>query len=106
MNELTGEMNQEHSSTDSSAATGVMDAQAAATAPPGSNADILAQIYEARFSSIEATVEHLEALTLSIPDLRMARVLELKAQIDAGTYDVPAERLAAALFEYMQVWGD
>jgi flagellar biosynthesis anti-sigma factor FlgM len=99
-------MNQDRSSTDSNAATGVMDPQSTTTAPPGSNADILAQIYEARFSSIEARVEHLEALTLSIPDLRMARVLELKAQIDAGTYDVPAERLAAALFDYMRVWSD
>jgi flagellar biosynthesis anti-sigma factor FlgM len=97
-------MNQEHSTTDSSAATGVMDPQAAPTAPPGASAD--AQACEARFSSIEARVEHLEALALNIPDFRLARVLELKAQIDAGTYDVPAERLAAALLEYMQVWGD
>jgi flagellar biosynthesis anti-sigma factor FlgM len=99
-------MNQEQSTTDSNAATGVMEPQSATTAPSGSNADILTQIYEARFSSIEARVEHLEELALNIPDFRLARVLELKAEIDAGAYDVPAERLAAALLEYMQVWGD
>ncbi len=59
---------------------------------------------QARFSRIEARVDHLEALAMDSPDLRLARVHALKAQIAAGTYDVPAEDLAVALFEYMRVW--
>jgi flagellar biosynthesis anti-sigma factor FlgM len=56
----------------------------------------------AQFSNIEARVDNLVALVLSFPDLRSARVKALKAQIDAGTYNVPAEQIAAALFDYLR----
>jgi flagellar biosynthesis anti-sigma factor FlgM len=58
---------------------------------------------EARFSTIAAKVDNLTALALNIPDLRLAKVLALKAQIDAGTYQVPAERVADSLLDYMRL---
>jgi flagellar biosynthesis anti-sigma factor FlgM len=81
-------MNQEQSTADKNPEAGLMDPQA----------------NEARFSRIEARVDHLEALVLNSPDFRLARVQTLKAQITAGTYDVPAEKVAAALLDYMRGW--
>lgn len=81
-------MNQEtQSGTDSQAGTGLME-------PPTANA--------AQFSHIEARVGNLVALVLSFPDLRSARVKAFKTQVDAGTYEVTAEQIAAALFDYMR----
>jgi flagellar biosynthesis anti-sigma factor FlgM len=60
----------------------------------------------AQFSNLEARAENLVALVLSFPDLRAARVKALKEQIDAGTYDVTSEQLAAALFDYLRTRTD
>jgi flagellar biosynthesis anti-sigma factor FlgM len=87
-------MNQERKSgsdAEGGTATGLMEPQTA-------NA--------AQVSSPEARVDNLVALVLSFPDLRSARVQELKAQIDAGTYHVPAEQIAAALCAHMRLWLD
>ena len=66
--------------------------------PPTANA--------AKFPNREARVDNLVALVLSFPDLRSARVKALKAQIDAGIYNVTSEQLAAALFDYLRTWTD
>jgi flagellar biosynthesis anti-sigma factor FlgM len=100
-------MNQEQSTSDANAnaATGLMETQAAPIAPTGATSDArAAQACDARFSSLEARVEHLEGLALKTPDFRLAKVLELKAQINAGTYDVPALQVADALLDYMRRW--
>ena len=95
-------MNQEQSTSDSNSATGVIEPT---TTPRGGDADSgAARSNDARLSSIEARVDHLEALALKAPDLRLARVLELKAQIAAGTYQVPALQVADALLDYMRRW--
>jgi flagellar biosynthesis anti-sigma factor FlgM len=95
-------MNQEQSTSDLNAATG-LDPQSASNIP--GNTDVLpAQSNDARFSIIEARVDHLEALALNAPDLRLAKVLALKAQISAGTYKVPPVQVADALLDYMRRW--
>lgn len=60
----------------------------------------------AQFSDPEVRVDNLVALVLSFPDLRSAEVKALKAQIDAATYDVTSEQLAAALFDYLRTRSD
>jgi flagellar biosynthesis anti-sigma factor FlgM len=96
-------MNQEQSTSDLNAAGGLVDPQSATNIPV--NADALAaQSNDARFSIIEARVDHLKALALNAPDLRLAKVLALKAQISAGTYKVPPLQVADALLEYMRRW--
>src|SRR5579863_3827360 len=54
-------------------------------------------------SKTAAGAEQLAALALSIPDRRSGRVKALRAKIDAGTYQVPGEQVAAALLEYLRV---
>jgi len=96
-------MNQEQSTSDLNAAVGLTDPQSATNTP--GNADALAaQSNDARFSIIEARVAHLEALALNAPDIRLAKVLALKAQISAGTYKVPPLQVADALLDYMRRW--
>ena len=80
-----------------------MDPRAATNIPGNADARA-AQSNDARFSIIEARVDHLEALALNAPDLRLARVLALKDQISAGTYKVPPLQLADALLDYMRHW--
>ena len=82
-----------------------MEPQAATIAPPGANAHAR-EADEPRFSTIAARGDNLVAVALNIPDLRLARVQALKAQIDAGTYQVPAEQVAESLLDYMRVWKD
>ena len=95
-------MNQEQSTSDLNSAAG-LDPHSATNIP--GNADALAaQSNDARFSNIETRVEHLEALALNTPDLRLAKVLALKAQISAGTYKVPPVQVADALLDYMRRW--
>jgi anti-sigma28 factor (negative regulator of flagellin synthesis) len=60
----------------------------------------------AQFSHLEARVDNLVVLVLSFPDLRSARVQELKVQIAAGTHDVTSEQLAAALFDHLRTRTD
>jgi flagellar biosynthesis anti-sigma factor FlgM len=96
-------MNQEQSTSDLNAAGELIDPQSATNIP--GNADALtAQSNDARFSIIEARVDHLEALALNAPDLRLAKVLALKAEISAGTYKVPPLQVADALLDYMRRW--
>jgi anti-sigma28 factor (negative regulator of flagellin synthesis) len=86
-----------------------MEPQTATTAPPGANAyPGEAWANAAQLSTIEARVDYLAALamTVTIPDLRLARVQALKAQIDAGTYDLQPQQVAAALFDYMRARTD
>jgi flagellar biosynthesis anti-sigma factor FlgM len=96
-------MNREQSTSDLNAAAGLIDSQSSTTTPPNADA-MAAQSNAARFSSIEARVDHLEALALNAPDLRLAKVLKLKAQISAGTYKVPPLQVADALLDYMRRW--
>lgn len=79
-----------------------METQTPTIAPPGANA-YAREANEPRCSTIAARVYKLAALALSIPDLRLAKVQALKAQIDAGTYQVPAQQVAAALLDHMLV---
>jgi flagellar biosynthesis anti-sigma factor FlgM len=95
-------MNQQQSTSDLNAA-GLMDPQSNTATPPKTDAPG-AQSNAARFSIIEARVGHLEALALNAPDLRLAKVLALKAQISAGTYKVPPLQVADALLDYMRRW--
>ena len=55
-------------------------------------------------SIIAARAHRLAAVALSYPDLRLARVQAIKAQIDAGTYQVPAAQVAESLLDYLRVW--
>jgi flagellar biosynthesis anti-sigma factor FlgM len=101
-------MNQEQSTSDLDAATGLTEPPSITTTTMPPNAEALAalaaQLNDARFSKIEARVDHLEALALNAPDLRLARVLALKAEISSGTYKVPPLQLADALLDYMRRW--
>jgi flagellar biosynthesis anti-sigma factor FlgM len=96
-------MNQQQSTSDLNAAAGLMDPQSNTATPPNADAPA-AQSNAARFSIIEARVDHLEAMARNAPDLRLAKVLALKAQISAGTYKVPPLQLADALLDYMRRW--
>src|SRR5260221_14466291 len=97
-------MDQEpQSGNESNAGTGVLELTA--TAPLGANVYLReTQADAARFSTIEARADHQAAVavTATIPDLRLARVQALKARIDAVTYHVTSQQLAAALFGYMR----
>jgi flagellar biosynthesis anti-sigma factor FlgM len=85
-------MNREpQSGSDSSAGTGLLEplSATATAASPEVNAPIAVRGGK------------LAAEALSFPDFRLARVKALKAQIAAGTYKVPAPKVAAALLDYM-----
>jgi flagellar biosynthesis anti-sigma factor FlgM len=82
-----------------------MERETATIAPPGANVDAR-EADQSRFSTIAARVDNLLAVALSIPDLRVARVQALKAQIKAGTYQVPAQQVAAALLDHMRAPGE
>ena len=82
-----------------------MEPQTATIAPPGANA-YAREADEPRFSTIAARVDNLVALALNDPDLRLARVQALKAEIDAGTYQVPAQPVAESLLDHMRLWAD
>ena len=77
-----------------------METLPATIAPPGASVEAP----EDEFSTIAARAHRLTAVALSFPDLRLARVQAIKAQIDAGTYQVPAAQVAESLLDYMRVW--
>src|SRR5713101_6005038 len=87
---------------DSNAGTGVLEPQTATKAPPGANM-CAQEAEESRFSTIAARVDNLAAVVLSIPDLGLARVQAVRARIDAGTYQVPAQQVAESLLDHMRV---
>jgi flagellar biosynthesis anti-sigma factor FlgM len=97
-------MDQERQSrNDSNVGTGVLEPP-----PAAAGAKVAGQVHQPRRSTTEARVRNLAevATTVSIPDLRLARVRAIKAQIAAGTYDVSSEQLAAALFDYLRTRTD
>jgi negative regulator of flagellin synthesis FlgM len=52
-------------------------------------------------SSAAKEMQKLVQDTLSIDDVRLEKVEDLKQQIDAGQYHVPAKKLADALLRYV-----
>lgn len=83
-------MNREpQSGSDSTAVAGLLER------PPATTASLHVH------GAIAARGGQLAAEVLSFPDFRSARVKALKAQIAAGTYNVPAPKVAAALLDSM-----
>jgi flagellar biosynthesis anti-sigma factor FlgM len=83
--------------------TGVGKTQTAQTTRSRPNAASTAGTDESRFAESETSVGKLAAAALNAPEVRLAKVQELKAQIHAGTYQVSAEQVAASMLEQMRV---
>ena len=100
-------MNQEQpsrSDSDVGTGTGLLEPQTAAL--PTDAYGRQTRVAEPQPSTTDASLSNLAAVALSFPDLRLARVRALKAQIAAGTYHVTSEQLAAALFDHMRAWSE
>lgn len=72
------------------------------SSPHSTNRESGARASESQFSASQNSVSALAASVLEAPEVRLAKVDGLRAQIGAGTYQASSQQVASSLFEQLR----
>jgi len=82
--------------------SGVEGAQSARSEPGRAGAAARTPAHDQKSVSFESSVGKLAETALNFPEVRQQKVQALKAQVDAGSYQVSDRNIAGALLEQLR----